>query len=105
MLDSTAEFREYTVTLKVRYSDFSTITRSRTLRTPIYSSADILFQIPSLLNSTEAGRRKVRLLGISISNLTTDKKSPIQLLLPFPGVAEQPATFKPESQAEVVTTS
>ncbi|MBW2660324.1 MAG: DNA polymerase IV, partial [Deltaproteobacteria bacterium] len=32
----------YTVTLKVRYSDFSTITRSRTLRTPIYSSADIL---------------------------------------------------------------
>jgi len=95
----------YTVTLKVRYSDFSTITRSRTLRTPIYSSADILFQIPSLLNSTEAGRRKVRLLGISISNLTTDKKSPIQLLLPFPGVAEQPATFKPESQAEVVTTS
>ena len=95
----------YTVTLKVRYSDFSTITRSRTLRTPICSSADILFQLPSLLDSTEVGRRKVRLLGISISSLTTDKKGPIQLPLPFPGLAEQPVTFTPESEPEVVSTS
>ncbi len=73
----------YTITLKVRYSDFTTITRSTTLKNPIYSSRDIFFHIPRLLESTEAGYRKVRLLGISISKLTTDKKAPLQLYLPF----------------------
>ena len=73
----------YTITLKVRYSDFTTITRSKTLRNPVFCSLDILFHIPGLLQSTEAGRRKVRLLGISISNLTTGKNVPRQLYLPF----------------------
>jgi DNA polymerase-4 len=73
----------YTITLKVRYSDFTTITRSTTLKNPVFGSLDILFHIPRLLKSTEAGRRKVRLLGISISKLTTGKNVPRQLYLPF----------------------
>ncbi len=77
----------YTITLKVRYSDFTTVTRSRTLRSPICCSRDILFHLPRLLNSTEAGKRKVRLLGISISNLTAEKSVPRQLQLPFPYIS------------------
>jgi len=73
----------YTITLKVRYSDFTTITRSTTLKNPVFCSLDILYHIPRLLANTEAGRRKVRLLGISISKLTTDQKVPRQLHLPF----------------------
>ncbi|BCL60685.1 DNA polymerase IV [Desulfomarina profundi] len=75
----------YTVTLKIRYSDFTTITRSRTLKNPIFSKSDILHCLPELLRMTEAGTRDVRLLGISISNLTLNKGNrPHQLLLPFP---------------------
>ena len=35
----------YTVTLKVRYSDFTTVTRSKTLKNPVFCSLDILFHI------------------------------------------------------------
>ena len=77
----------YTITLKVRYSDFTTVTRSKTLRNPICCSRDILFHLPRLLNSTEAGNRKVRLLGIAISNLVTGKSGPRQLHLPFPSMS------------------
>lgn len=73
-----------TVTLKVRYSDFSTITRSHTLKEPISYQADIFLPVPQLLDSTEAGYRKVRLLGLSASNLVpADRRRPRQLPLPF----------------------
>lgn len=74
----------YTVTLKVRFQDFTTITRSQTLRTPVYTKQDMLTILPKLLSSTTAGERKVRLLGISVSKLTTEKRNPRQLPLPFP---------------------
>ncbi len=73
----------YTLTLKVRYRDFTTITRSQTVRTPIYSRHGILSLLPGLLATTNAGSQKVRLLGLSISKLTWDKQTPKQLLLPF----------------------
>lgn len=73
----------YTLTLKVRYRDFTTITRSQTVQTPIYSCAGIFSLLPGLLASTNAGSQKVRLLGLSISKLTGDKKIPRQLMLPF----------------------
>ncbi len=73
----------YTLTLKVRYCDFTTITRSQTVRTPICSRHCILSLVPGLLATTNAGSQKVRLLGLSVSKLTGDKKIPHQLLLPF----------------------
>jgi len=74
-----------TITLKVRYHDFSTITRSRTLTCPVFDHQEILQYIPHLLKCTEAGRKKIRLLGISIAKLTEkDKKQARQLRLPFP---------------------
>ena len=73
----------YTLTLKVRYQDFTTITRSQTLRTPIYSSHKILSLLPGLIAGTNAGSQKIRLLGLTISKLIGDKKIPHQLVLPF----------------------
>lgn len=73
----------YTLTLKVRYQDFTTITRSQTVQSPIYSSAGILPLLPGLLATTNAGSEKVRLLGLTISKLTGTKRIPRQLMLPF----------------------
>jgi DNA polymerase-4 len=59
-----------TVTLKVKYADFQSVTRRLTLESPI-DDASNLFEISSqLLLRTEAGKKKVRLLGISVSNFS-----------------------------------
>lgn len=73
----------YTLTLKVRYQDFTTITRSQTVRSPIGSAATIITVLPRLVAATNIGTQKIRLLGLSISKLVGDKKGPYQLLLPF----------------------
>ena len=74
----------HTITLKVRYHDFTTVTRSLTLSSPLYEAREILQHTPHLLRSTEAGKRRIRLLGITVSNLTTrSAKKPVQLHLPF----------------------
>lgn len=63
--------RGKTVTLKVKYDDFTQVTRSITLEQATSDMKIILDTIPVLLSRTEAGRRKVRLLGITISNFST----------------------------------
>ncbi len=77
-----------TLSLKVRYSDFTTITRSCTTREGFFAAGDILTQLPRLLAATEVGRRKVRLLGITVANLCEEKEARRvrgrQLPLPFP---------------------
>ena len=57
-----------TVTVKVRYSDFTTITRSHSLA-PTRDPGDIAARAVALLARTEAGERPVRLLGASVHNL------------------------------------
>ena len=76
-----------TVTVKVRYADFSTVTRSHTREAPTNETADISRRALELADRTEAGRQPVRLLGVSVHNLvdpqskvTTDDTSK----LPFP---------------------
>jgi DNA polymerase IV len=58
-----------TVTIKVRYSDFTTITRSDT-EPPTRDADNIASRAVALLEKTEAGRLPVRLLGVSVHNLT-----------------------------------
>jgi DNA polymerase-4 len=58
-----------TVTIKVRYSDFTTITRSHTCLPPTRDADAIAARAVALLEKTEAGRRPVRLLGVSVHNL------------------------------------
>jgi len=69
-----------TVTLKVKYGDFKLITRSATLHHHTHDSADIYANVCRLLTKTAVGKRPVRLLGISLSNLS-DSGSGRQLSL------------------------
>ena len=65
-----------TVTIKVRYGDFTTITRSDT-RLPATRDADELAaRAVALLGRSEAGARPVRLLGVSLHGLTVDARLP-----------------------------
>jgi len=78
------QIRCRTVTLKVRYHDFVTITRSMSFREAIGKKNEFLTCLPALLEKTEAGKRPIRLLGISASNLVHQKETRArQLLLPF----------------------
>jgi DNA polymerase-4 len=57
-----------TVTIKVRYGDFTTITRSHS-RDATSDPDDIVQRALALLEKTDAGRRPVRLLGAGVHNL------------------------------------
>lgn len=70
-----------TVVLKVRYADFTTLTRSRTLAWPTTDPAELAAHAHALLRKTEAEKRPVRLLGVTASGL--EKGAAIQLPL-FP---------------------
>lgn len=73
-----------TVTLKVRYDDFETLTRSTSFSHYINKGEDIAETAKSLLEQTEAGKRKVRLLGITLSNLNLSEEGRFeQLSIPF----------------------
>jgi len=62
-----------TVTLKIKYSDFTTQTRSKTL--PYFiSDKGILFETVKELLYQERLKESVRLLGISLNNLNTEIK-------------------------------
>jgi DNA polymerase-4 len=80
------EAKGRTITLKIKYFDFKSITRSVTIAEPVESASVIMKYVNPLLVKTEAGPRKVRLLGISISNFHTREigvGKNGQLLLPF----------------------
>ena len=64
----THELKGRTITLKVRYYNFQNVTRSITLAEAINNKEIIMKNIRKLLKEIDAGVRKVRLVGISISN-------------------------------------
>jgi DNA polymerase-4 len=64
-----------TVTIKVRYSDFTTVTRSHTLSLPTADSEVIASWAVELIARTEAGRRPVRLLGVRVQGLIEEAGS------------------------------
>lgn len=77
-----------TITLKIKYSDFSLHTRSKTIPFYIADKSLILENAKELLYQ-EKLQNSVRLLGISVSNLNTDPKPvennniPVQLRFDF----------------------
>jgi len=74
------QFKGRTVTLKLRFSDFHTITRSTTLTTPTNSDQQIYHSAGSLLDAVNLAQRKVRLVGVAVTNL--DAGAQPQLLVP-----------------------
>lgn len=71
-----------TVTLKIKYSDFSQQTRSKTLPYFISDKA-LLFETAKELLYQERMKDSVRLLGISLNNLNTEVKKTVVVQLKF----------------------
>lgn len=70
-----AELTAQTVTLKVRYPDFKTVTRSKTITTP--TDADMIIYQTGAALFTELrrqNRRRVRLIGLSVGKLQKRSK-------------------------------
>lgn len=78
------EIKGKSLTLKIKYKDFSVFTRSRT-QEEYYSNAEIFFQTAKLLWELRPFDKPIRLLGLSLSNLNTQEKKQVsvQLKIPF----------------------
>jgi DNA polymerase-4 len=75
-LDKNAMYTR-TVVIKVRYDNFDTITRSQSDSKPTRDADRLASRAVALLNRTDAGRRPIRLLGVSVHNLEeTDTVKP-----------------------------
>ena len=72
-----------TVTIKVRYGDFTTITRSHTRIPATRDADDLAARAVALLARTEAGARPVRLLGVSLHGLVDEPAAALPARLPF----------------------
>jgi DNA polymerase-4 len=65
--------RARTVSLKLRYEDFTTLSRSLTLRQPVNSNEAIFAAADALFSKVRgAERRPVRLIGVGTSNFVAD---------------------------------
>lgn len=76
--------RGRTVTLKVKFADFKTVTRSRTLSEP-FDSTDLLFDVALQLLKELNPAGEVRLIGVGISNLGAGYRQ--MRICPEPGPA------------------
>ena len=71
-----------TITLKIKYSDFTLQTRSKTL--PYFiSDRTLMYEAAKELLYQERMKDSVRLLGISLSNLNTEVKKTVAVQLKF----------------------
>ena len=62
-----------TITLKIRLSDFSTFTRSRTMNNSVHHFDDLFSTISDLFQRFERKGTKVRLIGVGVSQLEKGK--------------------------------
>lgn len=77
--------RGKTITLKIKYHDFESRTRSKTVEHFIGSEEEVLAVAKELYYTPERPPKPVRLLGVSVSNLNIDpdEKKSSQLTLKF----------------------
>ena len=82
------QFRGHTLTLKVKFHDFTQVTRSITTDDILLTKEQLLPLAKQLLAETDYEKRPIRLLGLSVSNADNDTASANQpqwqeLSLPF----------------------
>src|SRR5258708_36618644 len=65
-----------TLTLTIRYTGFDTYTRSKTLSEPTQLDADIFIVFQNLFREHRDHRRRIRLLGVSLTGLTHGADQP-----------------------------
>ena len=68
-----------TITLKIRFADFTTINRSKTLPLPIDTTHEIYEIAKGLYEALAIGRARIRLVGVSLDNLHTDSHEQLVL--------------------------
>ncbi|MEI2764250.1 MAG: DNA polymerase IV [Dermatophilaceae bacterium] len=73
-----------TVTLKVRFADFTTITRSRTLRDPTDVSREIYAAARALFDGLGLQRARIRLVGVRMEGLVESERALVQPRLDDP---------------------
>jgi len=73
-----------TVTIRVRFADFTTISRSRTLQGPTDVSRDIFDTAKALYDALGLQRARIRLVGVRVEGLVPRAQAPIQGLLDEP---------------------
>ena len=72
-----------TLTLKVKYADFQIVTRNISRDQQIETAEEILLLAEKLLQKTDAGNKMVRLLGLTISQLTSDIPVDVPMQMEF----------------------
>ena len=65
--------RGKTVVLKIKYGDFTQITRSLSMNNPISSHNDIRTNIYNLFKNIEHNYKDIRLIGVTLSNLVNEE--------------------------------
>ncbi len=70
-----SELAGKTVSIKLRWADFTTLTRQVTLAAPVDRDADIYHAAERLLLANWSQRRSVRLIGVGISGFDADQQS------------------------------
>jgi DNA polymerase-4 len=68
-----------TISIKVRFADFTTITRSRTLRDPTDVARVIYDTAVALWNALNLQRARIRLIGVRVEGLASAATAPRQL--------------------------
>ncbi len=72
-----------TVTLKIKYADFQQVTRRQTFADFLVAPGDVFRAAGELLERTEAGRRPVRLAGISLANFNPPRQKMATVAAPL----------------------
>jgi DNA polymerase-4 len=75
-----AKKEAHTVAVKVRYSDFSTLTRQQTLEDTVREAKDIYVVAFQLLQRHQLLARPLRLIGLEVSNLQEPGARQLRLL-------------------------
>jgi DNA polymerase-4 len=70
-----------TISMKIRFADFTTISRSKTVPLPISGVQECYEVVRSLYKALGLDRARIRLVGVSLENLSEGSGSPQQLLL------------------------
>lgn len=91
-----------TVDIKVRFGDFTTVSRQLSFRNPTDSDRDVLHSVLGLFEKMNV-KRPVRLLGVGVSHLTTaGETNPSDQPLLFPELEPKAAGKKDRSLDEAV---
>jgi len=73
--------RGHTVTTKVRFEDFSTVTRQTTFDAPVFEAGQLHAAAVANFEAADAHGRKVRLIGVQVSGFDARREGARQLSL------------------------